>query len=201
MIKTILQAKQKQKPARQNLGISGEKVLRKQAIEVPVIEIKTQKIKNVLKEMSAALNSQDDGVALAAPQIGYSLRIFVVSGKIFAPDFARVRAAKILAEEEPSETLQKKEKIKDLVFINPKISKLSREKEWVPEGCLSVRWLYGKTLRSKKATVIAYDENGKKFTRGASGFLAQIFQHETDHLEGILFIDHAKDIKEELPAK
>ena len=62
-----------------------------------------------------------------------------------------------------------------------------------------MRWLYGKTFRSKKATIMAYDENGKKFTRGASGLLAQIFQHETDHLNGILFIDHAKDIKEELP--
>lgn len=53
----------------------------------------------------------------------------------------------------------------------------------------------------KKATITAYDENGKKFTRGASGLLAQIFQHETDHLKGVLFIDHAKDIKEELPLK
>mgnify|MGYP001594308735 CR=1 FL=1 len=44
-----------------------------------------------------------------------------------------------------------------------------------------------------------WDEKGKKFTRGASGLLAQIFQHETDHLNGILFIDHAKDVKEELP--
>jgi peptide deformylase len=88
---------------------------------------------------------------------------------------------------------------KDLVFINPVISKLSREKHEVPEGCLSVRWLYGKTIRSKKVTVTAYDENGKKFIRGASGLLAQIFQHETDHLKGILFIDYAKDIKEELP--
>ena len=69
----------------------------------------------------------------------------------------------------------------------------------MPEGCLSVRWLYGNTFRSKKATITAYDGNGKKFTRGASGLLAQIFQHETDHLGGILFIDHAKDIKEELP--
>ena len=86
-----------------------------------------------------------------------------------------------------------------MVFINPKISKLSREKEWLPEGCLSVRWLYGNTLRSKKATVTAYDENGKKFTRGASGLLAQIFQHETDHLKGVLFIDKAKNIKEEPP--
>ncbi len=158
-----------------------ERILRKIAHEVPVHEIKTKKIKTILKEMSEALAGQSDGVAIAAPQIGYSLRIFVVTGKIFAKE--------------------KDEKVKDFVFINPKISKLSRDKAWVPEGCLSVRPFYGKTFRSKKATVTAYDENGKKTQRGASGLLAQIFQHETDHLNGILFIDHAKDIKEELPAK
>jgi len=169
-----------------------DKVLRQNADEVRVANIKTKKIQKVLKEMSGALNSQDDGVALAAPQIGYPLRIFVVSGKIFTKDF--VRAEKALTLEEvgvPAASIGKK--TKNLVFINPKISKLSREKEWVPEGCLSVRWLYGRTFRSKKATIAAYDENGKKFTRGASGLLAQIFQHETDHLNGILFIDHAKD--------
>ena len=141
--------------------------------------------------MSAALKSQNDGVAIAAPQIGYSFRIFVVSGKIFHKNFIK--------GEEEFKKVSNKEIPKDLVFINPKISKLSREKEWVPEGCLSVRWLYGKTFRSKKATITAYDENGKKIIRGASGLLAQIFQHETEHLDGILFIDNAKDIKEELP--
>jgi len=173
-----------------------EKVLRKVAHEVFIADIKTKKIKNILKEMSQALKSQSDGVAIAAPQIGYSLRIFVVSGKIFSKEFIKSREEKI-----PNPVLGQEENIKDFVFINPKISKLSREKEWVPEGCLSVRWLYGNAFRSKKATITAYDENGKKFTRGASGLLAQIFQHETDHLNGILFIDHAKDIKEELPIK
>lgn len=168
-----------------------EEVLRKDTKEIPIHEIKTPKIQKILKEMSYALLSQNDGVAIAAPQIGYSLKIFVVSGKIFDKDFLRGQGL-------PKE---KKEIPKDLVFINPKISKLSREKDWVPEGCLSVRWLYGQTHRSKKATVTAYDENGKKFTRGASGLLAQIFQHETDHLKGILFIDHAIDIKEEKPNK
>jgi len=168
-----------------------DKVLRQIAKEIPVREIATPKIKRVLKEMSLALKNQDDGVAIAAPQIGYSLPIFVVSGKIFHKDFIR--------GEKGFDKTPKKELPKDLVFINPKISKLSREKEWVPEGCLSVRWLYGNALRSKKATVTAYNEKGKKFIRGASGLLAQIFQHETDHLNGILFIDHAKDIKEELP--
>jgi peptide deformylase len=175
-----------------------EKVLRQTAEEVRLADIKTKKIQNILKEMSDSLRSQDDGVAIAAPQIGYALRIFVVSGKIFEKDFGKNTEEKLLNENNLVGK-EKKEKVKDLIFINPQISKLSRQKEWVPEGCLSVRWLYGKTHRSKKATVTAYDENGNKFTRGASGLLAQIFQHETDHLDGILFIDHAKDIREELP--
>lgn len=169
---------------------SKEKVLRKIAKEINLKEIKTLKIRKILKEMSASLKSQYDGVALAAPQIGYSLRIFIVSGKIFSAK------GKLISNEG---LVTRQQIMRDLVFINPKISKLSREKEWTPEGCLSVRWLYGKTWRSKKALITAYDENGKKFSRGASGLLAQIFQHETEHLNGILFIDHAKDIKEELP--
>lgn len=167
------------------------KVLREKAREILIKDIKTPKIKKVLKEMSLALKSQNDGVAIAAPQIGYPLSVFVVSGKIFHKDFIKGEGA--------LEKIPKEEIPKDLVFINPKISKLSREKEWLPEGCLSVRWLYGNVFRSKKATVTAYDENGKKFIRGASGLLAQIFQHETDHLAGTLFIDKAKDLKEELP--
>ncbi len=164
-----------------------EKILRHKAVEVPVHDIKKIKIKKVLKEMSLALQSQNDGVAIAAPQIGYPLRIFLVSGKIFAKDFIKNRPARNTSQS------------KNLVLINPKILKFSSTKEWMPEGCLSVRPLYGKTFRSTKITITAYDENGKKFTRGASGLLAQIFQHETDHLDGILFIDHAKDIKEEVP--
>jgi len=195
-----------------------EKILRLEARDVRLADIKTKKIQTVLKEMSAALKSQDDGVAIAAPQIGVSLRIFVIAGKIFAKDFGkkredelkaglperglsqgdgpRVSAARALAD---SDLGRGGPAFRDLIFINPKILKLSKEKEWVPEGCLSVRWLYGNTFRSKKATILAYDEKGKKFQRGASGLLAQIFQHETEHLNGILFTDHAKDIKEELP--
>ena len=183
-----------------------DKVLRMKAKNVPVREITSPKIQKIIKEMSEALKSQDDGVAIAAPQISYSLSIFVVSGKIFEPDFfergvsqadePRGSAPRARGDSDPE---QKESGKKDLVFVNPIISKLSREKVWVPEGCLSVRWLYGKAHRSAKATVTAYNEHGKKFTRGASGLLAQIFQHETDHLKGVLFIDHAVDIKEELP--
>jgi peptide deformylase len=189
-----------------------EKVLHQIAQEVSVSDIKTTKIKKVLKEMSEALKSQADGVAIAAPQIGHSFRIFVVSGKVFDVESLHTGSLSDSAEsalpldssvcETPrmENSVVKTENltsVKDMIFINPKISRLSRKKEWMPEGCLSVRPLYGKTFRSTKATIVAYDENGKKFTRGASGILAQIFQHETDHLNGILFIDHAKDIKEE----
>lgn len=172
-----------------------EGVLRQIAKEVSEKDIGKPKLNKILKEMSDSLASQEDGVAIAAPQIGYSLRIFVVSGKIFEKDFLQNKTDKI---NDKKSKVPKKEIPKNLVFINPKISKLSRDKKWVPEGCLSVRWLYGKTHRSSKATVEALDENGKKFTRGGSGLLAQIFQHETDHLNGILFIDHAKEVREEL---
>ena len=175
---------------------SKEAVLRKIAKEVNIREIKTPKIQKILKEMSASLRSQDDGVAIAAPQIGYSLRIFVVSGRILEAEFSEQNLSQ---DTKKDESKTKTVKVPDLVFINPKILKLSRDKAWVPEGCLSVRPIYGKTYRSTKALVTAHDEHGKKFQRGASGLLAQIFQHETDHLNGILFIDHAKDLKEEKP--
>ena len=178
-----------------------ERVLREIAKDVPILKIQTPHIKKILKEMKSALRKESDGVALAAPQIGYSLRIFVVSGKIFDKNFLINENKELLTENNEENSKKTRSKVSDLIFINPKISKLSRDKEWVPEGCLSVRPLYGKTWRSKKALVTAYDEHGKKFERGATGLLAQIFQHETDHLNGILFIDHAKDIKAELPAK
>mgnify|MGYP001579376295 FL=1 len=185
-----------------------EKILRQIAQEVLMKDVKTIKIKKILKEMSEALVSQGDGVAIAAPQIGYSLRIFVVSGRVLKAGFPERGVSQAdeprdsaPSADEDSDPAREGPAVKNLVFINPKISKLSRQKEWMSEGCLSVRPLYGKTRRSTKVTLTAYDENGKKFERGASGLLAQIFQHETDHLNGILFIDHAKDITEELPKK
>lgn len=161
-------------------------VLREIAKEVPVEKIKTPKIQNIIKEMKEALASQDDGVAIAAPQIGYSLKIFVVSGKI--SQFSNKKT-------DPEKTLE------DTVYINPKIIKVSKEKKMMEEGCLSVRYLYGKVKRFVKASVEAYDENGVRFVRGGSGLLAQAFQHETDHLEGTLFIDKAKNLEEIIPEK
>ncbi len=162
-----------------NIVQNGEPVLRELAQTVPVKEITSDKIQNIIKKMRIALSTQNDGVAIAAPQIGVPFRIFVVSDDIMSQ-----------ADKDYKSTGN------DLIFINPEITKLSKTKHDVEEGCLSVRWKYGKVTRSDKATIKAYDENGKKIQRGASGLLAQVFQHECDHLDGILFIDKAYDIED-----
>lgn len=162
----------------------GDPVLRAEAKEVKVSDITSPTLQSIIKKMTEALYQEDDGVAIAAPQIGESLRIFIVSGKVLSPHYPDIKEDEIIQP--------------DLVCINPEITKLSKTKKKMAEGCLSVRWLYGNVLRSTKATIRAYDKDGNQFTRGASGLLAQIFQHETDHLNGVLFIDTAQDI-EDLP--
>lgn len=165
----------------------GDPALRAVTTEVNPAEITSPAVQTIIKNMITALDSQDDGVAIAAPQIGETVRIFVISGKIFHPQYPDI---------------PKGEKIPPhLIFINPKITKLSKTKKWVPEGCLSVRWLYGNVERSTKAEIRAYNEKGQVFTRGGSGLLAQIFQHETDHLDGVLFIDKAEDLEDAPPEK
>ena len=168
---------------------NGNKTLRKVAKDVPIADIVKPKIQKIIADMNTALNSQNDGVALAAPQIDISLRIFIVSGRIFDEDFMRGKGS-IEGE------LYKKVRHPNMVFINPVIKKISKEKRLMEEGCLSVRPIWGKVNRATKATVEAYDEYGRKFIRGGGGLLAHIFQHEIDHLEGILFIDKAKDMRE-----
>lgn len=162
---------------------TGNKVLRKIAKEVPIKEIKSERIAGIIKKMSETLAEKAAGAALAAPQIGESLRIFIVDGEIFSPEFSMDKFA------EDKET--KKTERAPVVFINPVIKKISKKQQIVDEGCLSVKNVFGKLKRAEKLTVEALDESGKKFTRGASGFLAQIIQHEMDHLDGILFIDKA----------
>jgi peptide deformylase len=161
-------------------------LLRQTALEVPVEDIRSGKLVPILKKMQKALDTEEDGVAIAAPQIGESLRIFMVSGKV-----------KRLTAKNPDRTVDDKPQ----VFINPKLTKLSKKKKKMEEGCLSVRWLYGLVERSEQATIEAYDESGKKFTKGAGGLMAQIFQHEVDHLNGILFIDKAEDVQDMPPEK
>ncbi len=155
----------------------GHDVLRRRADTVPVADITGSDIKRIIADMKEALDAEPDGAALAAPQIGVPLRIFIISERVFGRD-----------SDHPDST-----KDPHFVFINPTIIKRSRRKRVVDEGCLSVRGRYGNIERHTNVTVEAYDELGRKFVRGAGGLLAQAFQHETDHLEGTLFIDGANE--------
>lgn len=176
-------------------------ILRDIAKDVPLEDIRSRRIETIIRRMQKALAHEDDGIAIAAPQIGESLRIFVVSKKVFElMEAEEGKPAKTKKEiKEPKGENEEAFEAKDLIFINPQILKKSREQELMEEGCLSVRWLYGQVKRSKKVLVKACDESGKPFTFGGSGLMAQIFQHEIDHLDGVLFIDKARGLKEMPP--
>ncbi|MGB4076601.1 MAG: peptide deformylase [Minisyncoccia bacterium] len=162
----------------------GNTVLRQVATPIEPHEFGGGALHTVLTEMAATLDAEADGVALAAPQIGVSRRVFIVR-------YDRM---------EPPPKDDAPEVVPDIgVYINPVIKKTSRKKVEKEEGCLSVRGTYGKIMRYTRTSVEAYDEQGKKFSRGAGGLLAQAFQHEIDHLEGKLFIDTATNLKEIAP--
>lgn len=150
----------------------GVPVLRGKAVPVPEELFNSPELARIIKDMEEALDKEPDGVALAAPQIAIPYRIFIVRN---------------------DRTVAEPKKVPEVeVYINPEIIKTSRKRAKMDEGCLSVRGVYGSTKRHERATVRARRIDGSKFERGGSGLMAQIFEHETDHLNGILFIDHAE---------
>jgi peptide deformylase len=110
------------------------------------------------------------GVALAAIQLDHLVRIVVIRD-----DF------------------EAKNNKNFTVFINPEITKYEGKMVEDYEGCLSIKDIYGKVPRYEKVRIKALDINGKQIRVTASGFLARVFQHEIDHTNGILFIDHIKE--------
>jgi peptide deformylase len=147
--------------------------LRKKSHRVGVITPDILKIINDMKDATISWDlsrEHEVGVALAAVQINQPYKIIVVRN-----DY------------------DNKEDFSFSSFINPVITKLEGQIEEDFEGCLSVKDIYGKVPRYTKVRVKALDERGHPFRITAEGFLARIFQHEIDHLNGTLFIDHIKD--------
>ncbi|TSC77816.1 MAG: peptide deformylase [Parcubacteria group bacterium Gr01-1014_29] len=161
------------------------KVLHQHAAEVLIEEITSPKIQRVIQDMKDALQKTREGIGIAAPQIGYALRIFLASEEALRWD-----KVKDLPEEERSTM-----KWEYYTFINPVIKKTASKKINETEGCLSVPGIYGAVERKEKATIEAYNEWGEKFQRGTSKLYARVMQHEIDHLNGILFIEKAKNIQ------
>lgn len=166
---------------------NGDPVLRLVATGVGLVDIKGGKLAPLIADMQRLLAKEEYGVALAAPQVGESVRLFVVSGR--AIERRKAKYDDDTADQAPVAA--------DEVYINPVMTKVSRAKKDKHEGCLSVRGYWGEVPRSEKVTLEYLDEKGVKRTRGASGFLAHIFQHEMDHLDGVLYIDKATHIEEE----
>ncbi len=156
-------------------------VLRKKAELIPVEEITSPEIQKIIKDMSDALRNTKDGIGIAAPQIGISKQIFIASEE---------------ALQENPEEQKTKEEWEHYVFINPEIIKISKTKTGGSEGCLSVPQKYGQVERADKVKIKAYNEKGEQIERGASGLFARLFQHEVDHLSGVLFIDKADKVIE-----
>lgn len=119
----------------------------------------TPEIKELVLAMIETMK-ENKGVGLAAPQVGVSKRIIIVK-----------------TENGPA------------AFVNPRIFKKSRTVEADEEGCLSVPGIFLKIKRIKKVEIEALDFDGRKIQIKAEGFLARIFQHELDHLNGVLIID------------
>ncbi len=153
-------------------------VLRQSAKPIPEGLFGTEDLSRIIADMAEALDAEPDGVAIAAPQIGISYRIFIVRTDRTLPPPVNA----------PPHAPQND------VYINPEIIKTSRRRQQADEGCLSVRGVYGTTDRHERVMVRARREDGSSFTRGGGGLLAQIFEHEIDHLNGALFIDHATDL-------
>ena len=147
--------------------------LRQKSKRVGVV---TDEIKQLIHNMEAATISWDTsrdhevGVALAAVQIDKLYKIVVVRNNYDNKDDRTFTT-----------------------FINPEITKFEGKIEADFEGCLSVPNVYGKVPRHSKVRVKAIDADGKEFRVTAEGFLARIFQHEIDHTNGIVFIDHIRD--------
>lgn len=147
------------------------------AEEITETDFENGMVTKLIKDLRSALRSYSvDGfvpVAIAAPQIGVSKRIFLIDDQSSNKD---------------------RDPLPSLVAINPQIKKLSKKTHLVEEGCLSLPELYGAVRRSTNVTLTALDEQGTPYERGAGGLLAQIFQHECDHLDGILFNERADEI-------
>jgi peptide deformylase len=162
----------------------GDPVLRQVAKPVPKKDFGTPMLKRIVARLRKAMQEYGEyGVAIAAPQIGISLRIFVISARAFS-------------YMDKEDGMDEKKEYSDRVFINPELSRLSRGKHMEHEGCMSVHGTFGWVKRHDRASIKAHDVEGKVFTYHGSGLIAHIFQHEVDHLDGILFIDKAERLEE-----
>lgn len=151
----------------------GDTVLRKRAEE---IEADYPDLKNVISDMFETMEASS-GVGLAAPQIGLSIRLFVIDSAAMYDD---------------------KGKGLRQVFINPEMLEETDQPWPFEEGCLSIPHIREQVHRKAKIRLRFQDEHFKTKEMTFNGMTARVIQHEYDHVEGILFIDHISPLKRRL---
>ena len=150
------------------LHILGSPVLRQQSAAVRTVDDEVRRLVDDLFDTMRAAK----GVGLASNQIGVARRVAVVD----------------VGDEAPP----------PLVLINPVILERSDEDETAEEGCLSIPEIFGDVTRPARVVVEALDRDGNTFRAEAHGYKARAIQHEIDHLDGILFLDHLSAVKRNL---
>lgn len=163
-----------------------EKFLRKQTIPFDFNAHTRKEIDALVKKMREMM-IKANGIGLAANQVGLNFSVFVAQ----------------IPKGDAEGDIEKLSRVdtKFYAIFNPEIVKISGAKNMLEEGCLSVPDIYGNVMRCDKITIAGFDKTGKKIKIKAWGILARVFQHETDHLNGILYIDKAKNISKVVPAQ
>jgi len=158
-----------------NLKYYGNSSLSKNSVNIEQV---TQDIKKTASEMIRVMH-ENDGVGLAAPQIGLNLNLIVIN---LSTDYIQNNTPA-----SPGEALLMPQM--PITLINPEVSSFDEETSTMEEGCLSIPEIYAPVTRPASITLKARLLNGSKIDIVCSGFLARVVQHEIDHLKGILFTD------------
>lgn len=150
----------------------GHPVLRQKTRPVDASEVKTPAFQKLIDDMFDTMEEYS-GIGLAAPQVHEDLRLFV--------------AGYDSEEGDPA--------FPQIVLVNPVITVVdpATVEDW--EGCLSIPEIRGKVPRAKEIRVAALDRHGKKIEMKARNFIARVIQHETDHLDGVLFLDRMTSLE------
>jgi peptide deformylase len=159
----------------------GHPVLRAKALPVPPGQIRSAGVQRLIDDMFETMREYA-GIGLAAPQVHQSVRLFV----------AGLRPQD---EKEKVDAMDSGDNMPYVVVINPEIVPVGDAVDEGWEGCLSIPDIRGLVPRPSSIKVSAYDRNGERVTFTASGLPARVIQHETDHLDGVLFFDRMKSLE------
>jgi peptide deformylase len=160
----------------------GHPVLRARAKPLEPADIKSPRIQQLIDDMFETMQEYQ-GVGLAAPQVHESVRLFVAG---FAPG---------VDEDDDEDEDEEEERVPLMALINPEIALVGDDSAEDWEGCLSIPDIRGRVTRAREIKVKAYDRRGRRIEITARGFTARVIQHETDHLDGVLFFDRMESLE------